>query len=371
MDDAENLAVIDFGELQPHHSDTGLKHDINGVWKWTAQLAVCPSAAYPGYRGFGFAAQNQAKGAFLQCLKNNWEVDPESLETISQVLNNAIYKNKNQMLKEFWETPFVQKQDARVTKKFAWSEMKGCREWDWQEIKGVIECKDVPGFIGQCPIESRPGVVGQTELISGRVNAMNKAMKVLVSTRIMERHSLRRPSPLVLHWTCVSSSVQPNQECLVPVTQQTELFQDTTSATVSRTPTSGRSKNLCSREDVKQRRFLVLQRLMKVCACMVTTLWWTRTQLHHHRLMSLALQSPPPHQSPPWLQEKRSTQLVMWLKPRIPRVSGRKPKLSPVVLARSKFTTLDSTRGSTFGSQSCPAESARIRPAHRIAHTCI
>jgi len=157
MDDAENLAVIDFGELQPHHSDTGLKHDINGVWKWTAQLAVCPSAAYPGYRGFGFAAQNQAKGAFLQCLKNNWEVDPESLETISQVLNNAIYKNKNQMLKEFWETPFVQKQDARVTKKFAWSEMEGCREWDWQEIKGVIECKDVPGFIGQCPIESRPG----------------------------------------------------------------------------------------------------------------------------------------------------------------------------------------------------------------------
>lgn len=162
MDDDNNLAIIDFGELQPHHAETGLKHDMNAVWKWTAQLAVCPSAAYPGNRGFGFAAQNAAKLEFLKCLKNNWEVDPESLETISEVLKNAIYKNKNQMLKEFWETEFVQSLDAKINKKFAWSEMNGCLDLDWEEIKGVVECKDVQGFVGQCPIESRPGACYNT-----------------------------------------------------------------------------------------------------------------------------------------------------------------------------------------------------------------
>jgi len=162
MDADNNLAIIDFGELQPHHSDTGLKHDMNAVWKWTAQLAVCPSTAYPGYRGFGFAPQLDAKREFLKCLRNNWDVDEESLSTISLVLDNAIYKKKNQMLKELWETKFVQSLDARISKKFAWSEMSGCLELDWDEIKGVEECSDVPGFVGQCPIESRPGACYNT-----------------------------------------------------------------------------------------------------------------------------------------------------------------------------------------------------------------
>lgn len=155
MDENENLAVIDFGELQPHHGGTGYKHDINAVWKWTAQLAVCPSDAWPG--GGGFAAQRLNKNKFLECLKNHWEVDPESLETIGQVLENAILKKKDQMLKEFWETEFVQSLDARLTRKFAWSELDGCLEWNWDEIKGVEECTEVSSFVGQCPIESRPG----------------------------------------------------------------------------------------------------------------------------------------------------------------------------------------------------------------------
>jgi len=157
MDASENLAVIDFGELQPHHAGIALKHDINAVWKWTAQLAVCPSAAFPGTQGFDFGPMKQNKAAFLQCLKNKWEVDAGSLEMIGKVLDNAIYKNKDQMMKEFWETEFVQSLDAKLNKKFQWSEMNGCLTWSWKELKGVEECTEVPSFVGQCPMESRPG----------------------------------------------------------------------------------------------------------------------------------------------------------------------------------------------------------------------
>jgi len=155
MDEDDNLAVIDFGELAPHHSGSGYKHDANSVWKWTAQLAVCPSNAFPS--GGGFAAQRQNKASLLDCLRKNWNVDAESLKTIGLVLENAILKKKDQMIKELWETEFVQGLDAKLTRKFAWSKLDGCLDWDWKEIKGVQECTDLASFEGQCPIESRPG----------------------------------------------------------------------------------------------------------------------------------------------------------------------------------------------------------------------
>jgi len=157
LDDSNLLAMIDFGELAPHHSAAGYKHDINSVWKWTAQLAVCPSSTFPGSSGNSFAALRTNKVNFLQCLKKNWEVDDESLSTIDGVLEHAILRNKDQRLKEFWNTEFVQSLEANLNSKFAWGKMKGCLEWDWDEIKGVDECTEVPSFAGQCPIESRPG----------------------------------------------------------------------------------------------------------------------------------------------------------------------------------------------------------------------
>lgn len=157
LDDENRLSLIDFGELAPHHSGSGYKHDINSVWKWTAQLAVCPSSAFPGSSGNSFGALRANKADFLACMKKNWDVDEDSLSTIGDVLEHAILRNKNQMLKEFWDTEFVQSLDANLKRKFAWAKMDGCLDWNWDEIKGVDECTEVSSFAGQCPIESRPG----------------------------------------------------------------------------------------------------------------------------------------------------------------------------------------------------------------------
>jgi len=43
--DGPDLALIDFGEIAPHHRGLGYKHDVNSIWRWANALAQCGEAS--------------------------------------------------------------------------------------------------------------------------------------------------------------------------------------------------------------------------------------------------------------------------------------------------------------------------------------
>merc|ERR1719265_1609362 len=66
VDDKDNVALIDFGEVVGHHAGKGYKHDINSLWQWSSVVLGCSNSEW----GLLPASQlRPRKDNFLECVK--------------------------------------------------------------------------------------------------------------------------------------------------------------------------------------------------------------------------------------------------------------------------------------------------------------
>jgi len=153
VDQDQNVALIDFGELKGHHAGKGYKHDINSVWQWTSVVLSCKKSEW------GMQPKPQlrvTKKNYLNCIKEEIGGDDEFLKVMDSALEAAMVNDKNQHLTEIFQTKFIQSNLAPYKRLFRWSDMDGCLKWDWKKIIGQETCTDLPGYF-KCPQESRPG----------------------------------------------------------------------------------------------------------------------------------------------------------------------------------------------------------------------
>jgi tRNA A-37 threonylcarbamoyl transferase component Bud32 len=153
VDDNNNVALIDFGELKGHHSGKGYKHDINSMWQWSSVILGCTNAEWGLWPQ---AKLREVKGNFLKCLDQKIGVDSEFIKVMDVALEAAMMNDADQHLKEVFETKFMQSNLPPFKRLFLWSDMDGCLDWDWKKIINQKNCRDIVGFY-KCPQESRPG----------------------------------------------------------------------------------------------------------------------------------------------------------------------------------------------------------------------
>lgn len=101
------LAIIDFGEMVPYAQGwkRDYKRDFNSLWDRTAFLANCPDHQA---RWWSTRGAQQGAEAFVNCLKDQWQIDSQFEETMWVAIHAAMEEADDQHIGDLFNTAFVQ-----------------------------------------------------------------------------------------------------------------------------------------------------------------------------------------------------------------------------------------------------------------------
>jgi len=143
MDNSNDIALIDFGEIKGHHRGLGYKHDVNSIWRWAAVLGNCPAKAqYPRLMKSFFSKKSKAEltersQALLKCMKNKWKADAEFLKAFEVALTESIKITEDQHVEGLFRTKFIQKHLPALQNVYPWDGDGKCKASGLQVKKHV------------------------------------------------------------------------------------------------------------------------------------------------------------------------------------------------------------------------------------------
>jgi len=154
--DGNKLAIIDFGNMVDSElaARSTYMRDGNAAWRWTALLADCPGTAWWSETAGGSEARQLADN-FKLCLKEQWNVDDESIDAFEGVLDKDINEMPTQGIRKLFESPLVQANLPPYEAVYPWDGSEGCLDWTPAETKEALQkvefsshykCPSVPTY---------------------------------------------------------------------------------------------------------------------------------------------------------------------------------------------------------------------------------
>lgn len=140
VDDQDNMALIDFGELKDPSKSwvMGYKRDGNAVWRWAEVLAGCPQGSlWATSFDQGYLSPPVAS-ATKECLKKNWGVDGGFLSQMDTIMNNGMDRKLPHGILELFNTKFVQSNLPPPKSNYPAAYAKDCLTWDGSKMEDTM-----------------------------------------------------------------------------------------------------------------------------------------------------------------------------------------------------------------------------------------